>query len=143
MSDHGTDLRRRRDELAGQVAALQYDLGGLAYEMAIRDHFRLDVLLRRAAVLQELDGELGEVDRLIASGPDGIGGECRSCGAPHSRGASYCWKCGRPLAAGAALEGDALEDVSHGLARVDAGLQGPEDVLPADDHHGVDAVGKQ
>ena len=44
-------LTRRRDELAAQVAELQYDLGGLAYEMAIRDHFRLDVLLKRAAEL--------------------------------------------------------------------------------------------
>ncbi|HEX7609725.1 MAG TPA: hypothetical protein VF380_03545, partial [Solirubrobacteraceae bacterium] len=32
------ELRRRRHELAEQVAALTWDLGGLAYEMAIRDH---------------------------------------------------------------------------------------------------------
>ena len=37
------------------VTELHWDLGGLAYEMAIRDHFRLDVLLRRAALLQECD----------------------------------------------------------------------------------------
>ena len=37
----------RRDELAERLAELQWDLGGLAYEMAIRDHFRLDVLMRR------------------------------------------------------------------------------------------------
>ena len=59
-------LTRRRDELAAQVAELQYDLGGLAYEMAIRDHFRLDVLLKRAAELQQADAELGELDRLRA-----------------------------------------------------------------------------
>ena len=41
-------LTRRREELAAQVAELQFDLGGLAYEMAIRDHFRLDVLLTPA-----------------------------------------------------------------------------------------------
>ena len=48
-----------------QVTELHWDLGGLAYEMAIRDHFRLDVLVRRAAVLQERDAELAEVERLL------------------------------------------------------------------------------
>jgi len=64
-SDGGTELRRRRDALAEQVTELHWDLGGLAYEMAIRDHFRLDVLVRRAAVLQERDAELAEVERLL------------------------------------------------------------------------------
>jgi len=57
------ELERRREELAGRVAELHWDLGGLAYEMAIRDHFRNDVLLQRAAQLQELDTELAEVER--------------------------------------------------------------------------------
>ena len=26
-----------------------------------------------------------------------MGGNCRSCGAVHSRGAAYCWRCGSPL----------------------------------------------
>ncbi len=58
------ELRARRDALAEEVAELTWDLGGLTYEMAIRDHFRLDVLIRRAAALQERDAELGEVERL-------------------------------------------------------------------------------
>ena len=58
-----TSLERRREQLALQVAELQFDLGGLAYEMAIRDHFRLDVLTRRAAELQRADAELAEVER--------------------------------------------------------------------------------
>jgi hypothetical protein len=91
------ELRRRRDELAAKVAELTFDLGGLVYEMAIRDHFRLDVLVRRAAALQEADAELGEVERLLASADEGVGGQCRSCGAPHSRGAVYCWRCGQPI----------------------------------------------
>ena len=33
--------------------------------MAIRDHFRNDVLMRRAALLQELDAELAEVERKL------------------------------------------------------------------------------
>ena len=96
-NDPHADLRARRDELAERVAELTWDLGGLTYEMAIRDHFRLDVLVRRAAELQEADAELGEVERLVAAAAEGVGGACRSCGAPHSRGATYCWKCGQPL----------------------------------------------
>ena len=96
-ADSLADLRRRRDDLAARVAELTFDLGGLTYEMAIRDHFRLDVLVRRAALLQDADAELGEVERLLAAAEDGVTGECRSCGSVHSRGAVYCWKCGQPL----------------------------------------------
>jgi hypothetical protein len=92
-----SELRQRRLELAERVAALTWDLGGLAYEMAIRDHYRLDVLARKAAELQELDAQLGEVQRLLATAEAGIHGQCRSCGAVHSRGAAYCWHCGAPL----------------------------------------------
>lgn len=91
------ELRRRREVLAERVAELTWDLGGLTYEMAVRDHFRLDVLIRRAAVLQEADAELGEAERLLAAAQDGVVGHCRSCGADHSRGATFCWKCGQPL----------------------------------------------
>ena len=64
MSDT-TDLQERKRALEEQLAALQWDLGGLTYEMAIRDHFRLDVLVRAAAKLQEVDAELAEVERLL------------------------------------------------------------------------------
>ncbi|HEV3046241.1 MAG TPA: hypothetical protein VGY13_02670 [Solirubrobacteraceae bacterium] len=92
-----SELRRRRHELAERVAALTWDLGGLAYEMAIRDHYRLDVLARKASELQEADAELGEVQRLLATAEAGVHGQCRSCGAVHSRGAAFCWHCGAPL----------------------------------------------
>jgi hypothetical protein len=95
--DSQTELRRRRDTLAEQVTELHWDLGGLAYEMAIRDHFRLDVLLRRAAVLQERDAELAELERLLRMERDGMAGSCPHCGAPHSRGALFCWQCGATL----------------------------------------------
>ena len=91
------ELRRQRHELAERVAALTWDLGGLAYEMAIRDHYRLDVIARKAAELQQADAQLGEVQRLLATAEAGIHGQCRSCGAVHSRGAAYCWHCGAPL----------------------------------------------
>src|SRR5271170_1135154 len=103
------ELRSRRHELAERVAALTWDLGGLTYEMAIRDHYRLDVLARKAAELQEAEGQLGEVQRLLATTEAGIHGQCRSCGAVHSRGAAYCWHCGASLMAEAhpsALHGE-------------------------------------
>ncbi|HEY4428671.1 MAG TPA: hypothetical protein VGN08_10740 [Solirubrobacteraceae bacterium] len=92
-----SELRRRRDTLAEQVTELHWDLGGLAYEMAIRDHFRLDVLVRRAALLQERDAELAEVERLLRLEEGGVAGSCPACGAPHSRGAVFCWQCGATL----------------------------------------------
>jgi hypothetical protein len=90
-------LRHRRRALAERVATLTWDLGGLAYEMAVRDHYRLDVLSRRAAELQRADSQLAALQRLLASAETGIDGKCRSCGEVHSRGASYCWHCGAPL----------------------------------------------
>jgi hypothetical protein len=93
------DLHLRRDQLSRKFAELQYDLGGLANEMAIRDHMRGDVLVRRAARLQELDAELGEIERLVRLDEGGAAGACASCGALHGRGAFYCWHCGEQLVA--------------------------------------------
>ncbi len=92
-----SELRRRRDALAEEVTELHWDLGGLAYEMAIRDHFRLDVLVRRAALLQERDAELAELERLLRLEESASAGSCPGCGAPHSRGAAFCWQCGTTL----------------------------------------------
>ena len=91
------DLQRRRDQLNAKVAELQWDLGGLVYEMAIRDRIRVDVLVRRAAELQNVDAELQEVERILRLEQTATAGECPSCGAPHSTGAAYCWQCGQPL----------------------------------------------
>lgn len=91
------DIVRRRDELASRFAELQWDLGGLLYEMAIRDHIRVDVLVQRAAALQEVDAELSELERILKMQETGTAGLCPSCGAPHSSGAAYCWQCGQPL----------------------------------------------
>ena len=95
--DRRAELLRRRDRLAHEFAELQYDLGGLAYEMAIRDHVRLDVLLRSAARLQEVDAELGELERILRLKEAGATGSCPSCGALHAHGSSYCWQCGNQL----------------------------------------------
>jgi chorismate mutase len=91
------DLQRRRDQLKARVAELQWDLGGLVYEMAIRDRIRVDVIVRRAAELQNADAELNEVERILRLEQTATAGECASCGAPHSTGAAYCWQCGQPL----------------------------------------------
>jgi hypothetical protein len=95
--DDRSELRHRRDALAQEVTELHWDLGGLTYEMAIRDHFRLDVLVRRAAKLQERDAELAEVERLLRLEESATAGACPACGAPHSRGAVFCWQCGETL----------------------------------------------
>ena len=47
---------------------MQSELGGLFYEMAVRDHVRLEVLTQKAAELQRVDAELGQLERLLESG---------------------------------------------------------------------------
>jgi hypothetical protein len=91
------DLQRRRDQLNARVAELQWDLGGLVYEMAVRDRIRVDVLVKRAAELQKADSELNEVERIVRLEQTSTAGECASCAAPHSVGAVFCWQCGQPL----------------------------------------------
>jgi hypothetical protein len=94
MSD---DLRQRREQLSKQLAELQWDLGGIAYEMAIRDHFRLDVLSRQAAKLQQVDAELAEVERMLTLGQAGAAGACGECGALFAQGSAFCRQCGKQL----------------------------------------------
>lgn len=93
------DLMRRRDQLAARFAEMQWDLGGLVYEMAIRDRVRLELLVQRAAALQEVDAELGEVERILRMEQSASAGLCPACQAPHSSGAAYCWQCGQTLLA--------------------------------------------
>ena len=76
------DLERRRDQLVARVAELQWDLGGLAYEMAIRNHVQVDVLVKRAAALQEADAELSEVERIVRMEESGTAGSCTSAVRP-------------------------------------------------------------
>jgi hypothetical protein len=105
-AQNDVDLIRRRDQLNARVAELQWDLGGLVYEMVIRNSVRVDVLVRRAALLQDADAELGEVERILRMEQTGSAGACAACGAPHSPSAGYCWQCGQPLLQ--QLSGDAI-----------------------------------
>jgi hypothetical protein len=91
------DLERRRDQLVARVAELQWDLGGLTYEMAIRNSMSVELLVRRAVELQDADAELSEVERIVRMEETGASGSCLHCGAPHSSGATFCWQCGKPL----------------------------------------------
>src|SRR5262245_3351640 len=93
------DLERPRDQLVAKVAELQWDLGGLVYEMAVRNQIDIQVLVKRAVVLQDADAELSEVERILRMEQTGTAGACTSCGAPHSTGATFCWQCGQPLLA--------------------------------------------
>lgn len=110
------DLLARRQALAQHLAKLQWDLGGLAYEMAIRDHFRPDVLVRQAARLQQVDAELGEVERMLRMEEAGAAGACPHCGALHSRGAVFCWQCGLQLMGTTGGPGAALDAAVAGGA---------------------------
>lgn len=126
-----SELRRRRDRLAEEVAELQWALGGLTYEMAIRDHFRLDVLLRRAAALQERDAELAEVERLLHMQESSVAGSCASCGAVRSRGAVYCWQCGASVMERAPVVSDAVS------AELDTAVVREDSVRPPVPHPNV------
>lgn len=61
-----SELAAERDRLTERFALLQSELGGLFYEMAIRDHLQLDLLVERAAALQRIETELREVEERLA-----------------------------------------------------------------------------
>lgn len=126
-----SDLAKRRDELARELAELQWDLGGLAYEMAIRDHFRLDVLMRQAGRLQEVDARLGEVEHLLRLDTTGAAGACPRCGALYARGALFCSHCAFQLVG--------VQQVGGALTPPPAAAAGPG-AVPAPDAATVEAA---
>jgi ribosomal protein L40E len=97
VDDPVIDIRRRRDQLHARVAELQWDLGGLVYEMASRNRIRVDVLVKQAVELQNADAELSEIERILKTEQTGTAGICVSCNAPHSSGAVFCWQCGHQI----------------------------------------------
>lgn len=94
------ELAAQRERLTERFALMQSELGGLFYEMAIRDHVKLDVLVGRAAALQRVDAELAQVEHLLSQSGGEVGGKCPSCGTPHARGAAFCSQCATPLPGG-------------------------------------------
>ena len=92
------ELLAERDRLLERFTVMQADLGGAFYEMAIRDHIKLDVLTRKAAELQRLDIELGQLEEALHQLGSEATGECSNCGTPFERDARFCAHCGHELA---------------------------------------------
>jgi hypothetical protein len=95
------ELLAQRERLTERFALLQSELGGLFYEMAIRDSIQMDILIAKAAELQRLDGELGALEQLVESGGRAVGGHCPKCGSLYAPGAAFCSQCAHPLTAAA------------------------------------------
>jgi hypothetical protein len=91
------ELRAQRDRLLEKFTVMQADLGGAFYEMAIRDHVRLDVLTRKAAELQRVDADLLAVERLLELERADAAGLCPSCGSPYDAADRFCPQCGHSL----------------------------------------------
>jgi hypothetical protein len=91
------DLVAQRDRLLEKFTVMQADLGGAFYEMAIRDHVRLDVLTRKAAELQRVDAELIALERVLELERSDAAGLCPSCGSPYGHGVRFCAQCGHSL----------------------------------------------
>ncbi len=90
-------LVSRREQLAREFAELQADLGGLVYEMAMRDEFRTELVARQAAKLQAVDLELSAVERALGIASSDPGSKCPSCGSPAPIDAAFCGHCGSAL----------------------------------------------
>jgi hypothetical protein len=91
------ELIAERDRLLEKFTVMQADLGGAFYEMAIRDHVKMDVLTRKAAELQGLELELGEVEEALELQRSDSTGACASCGAEFQPGSRFCSSCGEEL----------------------------------------------
>jgi hypothetical protein len=96
-------LVSQRDRLVERMTIMQSELGGLFYEMAIRDHVRMDILIAKSAALQGVDIELAELERRLQAERADAGapqGHCPACGSAHLPGAAYCSQCAHALAKG-------------------------------------------
>ncbi|HEX6153896.1 MAG TPA: hypothetical protein VFZ19_10280 [Solirubrobacterales bacterium] len=93
------ELRAQRDRLLEKFTVMQADLGGAFYEMAIRDHVRLDALTRRAAELQQVDAELLAVERQLEIERTDAAGHCPACNSPFGSADRFCPQCGSSLVA--------------------------------------------
>ena len=96
-AEESAELRAQRDRLLEKFTVMQADLGGAFYEMAIRDHVRLDVLTRKAAELQRVDAELLAVERMLELERADAAGLCPSCGSPFGHAVRFCAQCGHAL----------------------------------------------
>ncbi len=95
--EEDAELLAQRDRLLEKFTVMQADLGGAFYEMAIRDHVRMDVLTRKAAELQRVDAELLAVERMLELERADAAGLCPSCGSPYGHADRFCAQCGHAL----------------------------------------------
>jgi len=93
------ELRAKRDRLLEKFTVMQADLGGAFYEMAIRDHLRIDVLTRKAAELQRVDAELLSLERMLELERADAAGLCPNCSSPYGQAVRFCPQCGQSLVA--------------------------------------------
>jgi hypothetical protein len=98
-SEENVELLAQRDRLLEKFTIMQADLGGAFYEMAIRDHVRMDVLTRKAAELQRVDAELLTLERVLEMQRSDAAGNCPTCGAPYGHAVRFCGHCGQSLVA--------------------------------------------
>jgi zinc-ribbon domain len=98
--EEDAELRAQRDRLLEKFTIMQTDLGGAFYEMAIRDHVRMDVLTRKAAELQRVDADLLALERMLELQRSDAAGMCPNCGSPYGPAVRFCPQCGHPLVAG-------------------------------------------
>jgi hypothetical protein len=97
--EESAELRAQRDRLLEKFTIMQTDLGGAFYEMAIRDHVRMDVLTRKAAELQRVDAELLALERELEMQRSDAAGLCPSCNSPYGPADRFCPQCGYSLTA--------------------------------------------
>lgn len=97
--EESAELRAQRDRLLEKFTIMQTDLGGAFYEMAIRDHVRMDVLTRKAAELQRVDAELLALERALELQRSDAAGLCPGCSSPYGPADRFCPQCGHSLTA--------------------------------------------
>ena len=97
--EESAELLAQRDRLLEKFTIMQADLGGAFYEMAIRDHVRMDVLTRKAAELQRVDAELLAIERMLELQRSDAAGLCPSCDSPYGPADRFCPQCGHSLTA--------------------------------------------
>jgi len=95
--DESAELAAQRDRLLEKFTVMQADLGGAFYEMAIRDHVRMDVLTRKAAELQRVDADLLAVERMLELRRADAAGICPNCDSPYGPADRFCPQCGQSL----------------------------------------------
>ncbi len=103
IGEENVDLVAQRDRLLEKFTIMQADLGGAFYEMAIRDHVRLDVLTKKAAELQRVDAELLAVERVLELERADAAGMCPKCGSSYGHAVRFCAQCGQSLLPAGAL----------------------------------------